>query len=341
MLPSYIRKDKETPSFPLFTSWLDLEIFQVSCFVYALVIMDKIRSSAILCKLLCCNVDHMKTDDLRKLVKRRFRQWHPDKNHDNPHQFVNEFRELKKAWDVFNGQDSYEEEEEVDSGRPSTSGMTADDLYCDEEMEFSSDSDSEYNNTPFDDEFFIPSPKKEFAIPEGVKEFFRSKSNRRASKLFMIFTPLSNEKGVIRLFEINNVYLGVIKVFLAYKIRTNKDIYCVVVSFNTDRRISDVKLSCRKCAMLPFEVFYAVKLSKMLTYLKTEYGEPVIVKVSPDPEPEKRPEGSKFNHRLLIDFALSHQISDPLELMYEYAHLGTSCDRKSEEITREHEEDHD
>ncbi|GBM36098.1 Large T antigen [Araneus ventricosus] len=43
---------------------------------------------------------------------------------------------------------------------------------------------------------------------------------------------------------------------------------------------------------------------------------------------------------MLSDFAVANEITDPYELMYDYAHLSTGCDRSPSKITNEYESDH-
>ncbi|GIY63467.1 large T antigen [Caerostris darwini] len=41
----------------------------------------------------------------------------------------------------------------------------------------------EYNDSPFDDDFFAPSPKNKFALPDNMHDYFRSATNHRADSL--------------------------------------------------------------------------------------------------------------------------------------------------------------
>lgn len=308
--------------------------------------MDKIRASAILCKLLCCSIDQLTPIALRKLVKKRFVAWHPDKNKEAPERFREEFQDLFKAWKVYNGEDTYPVSEEEYEPQPSTSQAdatwTPDDLFCDETMSDCMSEDEDYYSGPFDDEFFTPSPTKKFAVPEDVREFFRSKTNRRAGKLFALFILESNYNFIEDFFKSYNLFLGVVQIFLGWKIRTNREIMCFVIEFNSDRRLVDIRKNARKFKLHPNEVFYAVKCLKFIAHLNEKYGEPICKLKSLNTDNEKKPDASsRFNHKLICDFAIRHEISDPLELMYEYAHLGQSCDRRGLELTKEHEEDHD
>lgn len=301
-------------------------------FSFWALIMDRADALAALCRLLCCNVDHMLAtapDQLRKLVKKRFLQWHPDKNLDNPNRYKENFILLKESWAIVDGQQGSSQERSEDEP----------DLFCYESMDESEDSD--YNSTPFDDEFFHPSPKKEFAVPDDLRSFFRSKNNRRAGKLFAVFTHVDKEVSVQKMYKQFNLYAGCMTCYCAYYIRTNKDLICILINFATERRMGDLRKAARKVDMLPNEMFYAVKLRQFYKYLNDKYKDPFYKPVYPDFKEEKKPEGGKFNHKLIVDFALAHQISDAMQLMYEYAHLGVACDRKAEDITKEHEEDHE
>lgn len=144
--------------------------------------MDFTQARSALIKLLCVSVDSLNVKELSKLVKKRFLLWHPDKNAGND-VFCENFRTLHAAWTRFKLGRNWAppESEEDESDGP---GLGAEDLFCheqwDPDWETDDDEDTEYNSTPFDDDFFNASPTKNFAVPEPLRLFFRSKSNRRA-----------------------------------------------------------------------------------------------------------------------------------------------------------------
>lgn len=148
--------------------------------------MDYQEAKSSLINLLCVSVDGLTLKELSKLVRKRFLQWHPDKNKGS-NKYSENFRELFEAWKRYQKGENYREPTPEPEPEPS---FTAEDIYCDEKWDPSwdtSDTDSDYNSTPFDDEFFNASPKKKFAVPEELRLFFRSKSNRRAGKHFSVY----------------------------------------------------------------------------------------------------------------------------------------------------------
>lgn len=163
--------------------------------------MDYQEAKSVLINLLCVSVDGLTINELSKLVRKRFLQWHPDKNKGSD-KYSENFRELFEAWNRFKKGEKFQEA--PPTPEPSTS-FTAEDIYCDEKWDpswDSSDVDSDYNSTPFDDDFFHASPKKKFAIPEDLRLFFRSKSNRRAGKyLFLLY-----RQAKINLYSENKVF---------------------------------------------------------------------------------------------------------------------------------------
>lgn len=276
-----------------------------------------------LINLLCCSVEALSITDLRKLVKKRYLQWHPDKNKDNPERFVDNFRLLKESFDVYV------------KGPPTDSGcFFSEDLHCDEEWDPSWDSDeSDYNSTPFDDDFFHASPKKNFAVPEELRLFFRSKTNRRAGKVFMLFTfSDSLHRQCLEKFSKDDF----IQTFYMFAGRTNKEIYACLILTHLEIRLLDLKKRARGSSLKTCEVFYSVNKFKLLDKLYDMYKEPVYTS---GPKLEKSTkEETNFNNKQLVDFALSHEITDIFKLMYEYAHLADPCDRP--ECSKDHEDDH-
>lgn len=324
--------------------------------------MEFIQAKAALCRLLCVNIDLYPLEELKQLVNKRKLAWHPDKNRekDNPNKFSEQFMELMDAWKIFKG-------EECSSG---SFGSDEPDLHC-YESSFSSESEPEddlkwrkweranrcneekkkkekekrqerestpeYNDSPFDEEFFIPSPKKKFAIPDDMRTYFRSASNRRAGKFFSVFSLENNFEAGMKLYRRLQEFCNYFGIYL---MRTNKDLLCCLINLTNDYRLADIKKECRKVNLAPSESFYCTKVAKCIEFCKERYGQP---KAEPCryKGPETTPDGSKkMNYKLLTDFAMANEISDVYELMYEYSHLSSGCDRSPAKITNEHENDH-
>lgn len=290
--------------------------------------MDYSTACENLIKLLCCSIENLSFEDIKKLVRKRYRQWHPDKNHLNPEKYRENFMLLKESFDVYK------------KGPPADSGCFsgADDLFCDENWDPSWDqfgsenSDEEYNSTPFDDEFFNCSPKKNFAVPDELRLFFRSKTNRRAGKLFMIFSFQDS----IHLKCLENLSKENFNSFAVFAARTNKEIYCTLVLKENEMRLMDIKKICRQKSLLNVEIFYAVQKKRLYEKLIDLYGQPTYTYGTPFEKPPT--EESGFSIKQLIDFAISTKQTNVMLLMYEYAHLASACDRPA--ITKEHDEDH-
>lgn len=328
--------------------------------------MELLTAKAALVRLLGCNVDFMPFEDLKILVRKRTLAWHPDKNRDksNPNEFSELFIELIDAWKIFckynapgpsSTQGSFSDDEDFNFSSFTRSNP---DLFCYESMSESDDegpppsqfkkrkrettpprhsereSTPEYNSGPFDDDFFIPSPKKKFAIPDDMRSYFRSATNRRAGKCFLIFTPANNYDACVKL---HDTYYKTCSYYGIYSIRTDKDLCMCIIMLNNDTRLVDLKKECRKVKLHPAEAFYATKINKCVEFAKETYGEPKKepTKMSKPNTPDS---SKKINYKLISDFALSYEISDAYTLMYEYAHLATPCDRQ--EVTPEHESDH-
>lgn len=268
-----------------------------------------------LCQLLCCNIEELTIDNLRKLIKKRYRLWHPDKNVDNPDRYRENFIMLNKSWESYKRVFEYN-------------------LNCDEQLS-SSDDDDSYNSTPFDDDFFHASPKKEFAVPEYFRMFFRSASNRRAGKMFMIFCLQDHKENIDKFYYLNNK----VTFFGVWIARTNRDICVILVDYVNDWRMVDIKKDLRKSNLSKTQIFYAVKFKKLIKETIDKLGQPFL-KHGVMPEFDAKEESNKhFRHELIVRYALEHEIKEVLELMYEYAHLALPCDRP--DANREHEEDHE
>lgn len=299
--------------------------FFIACFSTSM--MDYSQACENLIKLLCCNIETLSFEKIKELVRKRYRQWHPDKNHDNPEKYRENFMLLKESFDVYK------------KGPPQDSGVfTADDLFCDENWDPSWDqfgsenSDEEYNSTPFDDDFFNASPKKNFAVPDDLRLFFRSKTNRRAGKLFMIFS--FQDSVHLKCFE--HLSKDHFTSFAVFSGRTNKEIYCTLVLKENEIRLQDLKKICRQHSLYNTEIFYAVQKKRLYEKLIDMYGQPDYTHGTPFEKPPA--EETAFSMKQLTDFAISTQQTNVMLLMYEYAHLASACDRPA--ITKEHDEDH-
>lgn len=293
--------------------------------------MDYLTARDNLIKLLCCSVETLDAEQLKKLVKKRYKLWHPDKNHEDPERYRDNFMCLKESYDVFL------KGPQEDSGT-FTAGTSAEDIFCHEEWDpsWESNSDSsDYNSTPFDDEFFNASPKKNFAVPEELRLFFRSKTNRRAGKLFMLFTFRDDlHRKCMEKLSKDDLF----KSFVCFAARTNKDIFAALIITHTDHRLIDIKKRCKHYSLKVTELFYAVHQFKLIDKLNEMYNDAIFSWGSPIERKVK--EESAFNHKQLVDFAISHDMTDVYTLMYEYAHLSDPCDRDSIDITKDHEDDH-
>lgn len=285
--------------------------------------MDFFLAKQNLIKLLCCNIESLTEEELRKLVKKRYRLWHPDKNTQNPDKYKEQFITLNESYKIYSrGQED--------------SGHFSGDFKCSEEWdptwEPESD-DSDYNSTPFDDEFFNASPKKNFAVPESLRLFFRSKTNRRAGKFFMIFTfaDTLHRKQLEEFSKCN-----IVKSFVLFQGRTNKEIYCVILVTLNEMRLIDIRKYLRKYSMSSFELFYCVKVLSLIEECQTIFQDPLYE--WGEKLKKKTVEEKTFDNKALVDFAISHEYTDVLTLMYEYAHLADPCDRP--EYTKDHEDDH-
>lgn len=288
--------------------------------------MEYYTAKSNLIKLLCCNIETLSDEDLRKLVKKRYKAWHPDKNSANPDRFKEEFITLNESYKIYRAGPR-------DSGHFSGDG---DDLRCDEEYDSSwekSSDDSDYNSTPFDDDFFTASPKKNFAVPDPLRMFFRSKTNRRAGKFFMLFTFADHiHRKALEDFSKCNIC----KSFVLFEGRTNKEIFCCILVTVNEVRLIDVRKYIKKYSINNFELFYSVKVLQLLEECSNLYGEPQYE--SGEKLKKKTVEEKHFDNRALVDFAISHEYTEVYVLMYEYAHLADPCDRP--DCTKDHEDDH-
>lgn len=276
-----------------------------------------------LCELLCVNIVTLPFKQIAILVRKRHLTWHPDKcqHLDNPNIFKDKWMLLKESWDFYKNWES------------SQPGPSQENLFCDEEL--FSDEDADYNGTPYSDEFFNPSPTKDFCIPDTHQIYFRSKSNRRAGKTFAIYFLRSDDDKLAAFYSLYNLdceYFG------AFHIRTNKDISLLLLTTKNDYKLMDVKKKLKKIKILNYEIFYAVKFKAFISFCVEKYQEPFYEPNNCGRGPQKKTISEPFNNYILVNFALRNEIADVLTLMYEYSHLATPCDRQNP--SNEHLDDH-
>lgn len=295
------------------------------------------KAIANLNKLLCANVEHLSDQELSRLVKKRYLQWHPDKNPENPNLYREQFQVLFESYEYYKahkgGQCSGASE--TDSGHFSGDFDFSDfkNMYCDEEM-FSSD-DEEYNNTGFDDQFFTPSPTKDFKVPDTHRQWFRSKSNRRAGKFFAVYCKNTQENEIKALFS---KYEFLSNFFAGFNMSTHHTIVLAVATLG-EFRIVDIKKNLKMCKIHPSEVFYCVKFKDYVQFLKNHYGQPFFCGIDNIGQP-KRASTNPFDHNLICEYALSHKIDNVLKLMVEYSHLASACTYSPSKISNDHIDDH-
>lgn len=288
--------------------------------------MNYFEAKSELIHLLGCNFEVLSADEFRKRVKKAKLAWHPDKTNRDPSK-TELFIRLDNAYKIYCKGPNYDPENDDLSG---TSAQTDPDfdLFCHETWDetFNTEDDSD------DDFVFTPSPKKNFNIPIYLEHYLRSKSNRRAGKLFLLFCELA--EGVLLENYLKNA--ADIDTCFYFHTRTNKDIACAVAKYKNDYRVCDIKKRLRKADIKnELNIAYAVKYSQLLIACKEKMGEPKFAR-----EGIKIPEDktNKFNMKQFVDYAISHEITEYFELMYEYAHLALPCDRLN--VTKDHEDDH-
>ncbi|XP_035210059.1 uncharacterized protein LOC118184493 [Stegodyphus dumicola] len=243
-------------------------------------------------------------------------QWNPRENADHLDEAFANYRDLNEAWNVF--QTRYEGfgnvYEASDEGIASTSQETT------------------YNVSPFDDSFFHPPTKIKFKIPEFLQDCVRSFNNRRAGKLVFVFTSTKHFAAMDRIKR--NIFRFV---FIAMW-KTSYQLL-LFVQFEREWRMKDIKREFAGCGVTSAEFFYAVKVKETYSKIVSEYGQPEMSDGTlPGTATEKS--NQKFNHAQLAEFAESRRITDVQILMWEYAHLAhRDCDR-TDENSKQHDEDH-
>lgn len=291
--------------------------------------MDIIEAISTLNTLFCANIEKMEFKLLKKLKHKRDLMWHPDKNPENPNLYKEQWIKLDTAWKIYVNW--------LNIGKPSTSSTN---LFCDEEM-WDSDEEfewedpenrAEYNNSGFSDEFFNPSPSKDFKIPDDHKKYFRSKSNRRAGKSFIIYVEDKYEELSRKFYSeySNNCnYFGIF-----HMSNLNMILLCTL----NDLRIFDIKKNLKKYKLHKHLVYYGVHMKDFITFCYEIYGNPMFEPVNSFRTVKQEIPKESFNHKMIADYALNNDISNHLDLMYFYTELASSC--SLEDPSNEHLEDH-
>lgn len=298
------------------------------------------KAIANLNKLLCLNIEHLTDQEISKLVKKRYLQWHPDKNPENPDLYREQFQILFQSYEFYkkHGSSRSSTSSEPDSGHFSQDFSDFDfskyeNMYCDEEMCDSDDED--YNPSGFDDNFFTPSPTKDFKVPDQHRQYFRSRSNRRAGKFFAIYCKNTQEKEVKMLF--NDKYQFLTTYFGGFKM-LNSNMLVVAMSTLGEFRLVDVKKNLKVVKINPHEIFYCVKFKEFVEFLTGLYHQ-FFIGIDNLGKP-KKPAVNPFDHNLICEYALSHKIDNVMKLMVEYSHLATNCTYSPTKISNDHLDDH-
>lgn len=307
--------------------------------------MDTSTARRNLTHLLCVNLENYSEEGIRKLVKKRILNWHPDKNNGSI-EHVEDLQLLRESYEVYKGVPSSSQNSEDSTGTresffgtKSSGVFTADDLFCDEEWDDSFENTPEYNESAYDDQFFHSSPRKNFDLPDYLSDYLRSESNRRAGKLF-ILSCLSEFRDKIDSFyaiEDSQSFQ-----YFGYFITENngKQILICVLFYFADMRISDLKKKIKKRNLTRFILKNAVKFDKLIETLTEKCGAPVKeprsgARTQKNKQPDKE---SKFNHRLLVDYCYDNNFDTVHDIMAHYEHLAFSCTYLN--YTKEHEDDH-
>lgn len=246
-----------------------------------------------LCDLLKVNIRELDTEKVKKLVRKRYLQWHPDKG-------VSSNEELFKLLNVSYNRYLKGDEEIL---------LTCDEVF--ESFGFNDDSDSdysEYNDTPFSDSSFKVSPKKGIEVPEFIKKFMRSNNNRRAGKFFFVIfdknSDLSKISENVLKCEVERAYLF-----------SNT----LIMHLNQNRIKAEVNVHFFNFKNYIIE--YAINFTSLLCTCKDLYtkcdqewgniSQNVTLK--------------NFSQKLLTEYALIENSSDVFYIMESYAHLASNC----------------
>lgn len=304
--------------------------------------MDTQTALRNLTRLLCVNLENYSDEGIRKLVKKRFLNWHPDKNNGST-EHVEDLQLLRESYQVYNGAPSSSQNSEDSTGTRDgffgSKSFTADDLFCDEEWDESFDTNSEYNESAYDDQFFHRSPRKNFNLPDYLNDFLRSESNRRAGKLFLLCCLSECKDKIDSFYHIEDSFSFNYFAYFITEYNDKQLLICVLFYF-ADMRITDLKKKFKKRNLSRFILKNAVKFDKLLIKLNEKCGPPVKeprinAKTQKNPQPDKE---SKFNHRLLVEFCYDNNFDTVQDIMAHYEHLAYPCTYPH--FTKEHEDDH-
>ncbi|GBN57511.1 hypothetical protein AVEN_177517-1 [Araneus ventricosus] len=109
---------------------------------------------------------------------------------------------------------------------------------------------------------------------------------------------------------------------MSWETRTDKDISITLIPFDTECRIEDIKKELRKLNIIPNECVYAVHFKQFVEACTNEFKKPWFEPRGMGSKDSKTPDPStKFNHILMVVYAIEHEITDVYRLTYEYAHL--------------------
>lgn len=265
-----------------------------------------------LTRLLCINVEEYSDDELLEYVKQRFIQWFRHTYTEENRYQESLLNELKQVWITYSKGKSLESPFEI----------------CTEISQ-----QSAYTQSYFDEDFFTPNINSGLEFPDFANEFLRSVSNRRKGKIFIVLTEDVTDK-VEAFYKI----CFPVDFFGAFKKNVNNvDCILILIKFVNDIGLNQVRKIMKKIC-LASESAYAVRFNDLLKCLKENCGntyfEPKSLCVTDNDEKEK------FNHKALVDFAIKFELHEVFEVMEEYAHLSTPCDRPLHAIDKDHEESH-
>lgn len=283
--------------------------------------MSKIRSLSDcyinLNSLLNCNIEQLEFNELKKLIRKRHLQWHPDKNPDNPNLYRDKWISLFKSWKYY-----LKHVVNVSESQPSTSSEEPDNDNLFSDSEVFSDEDMDYNQTPYSDDFFYTSPTKDFKQPESHKNYYRSATNRRAGKSFIIYclaTDLDFLKTVYDKYNCLCDYFGIFKFY------TNKSLCGALLSTLNEYRILDIKKNCKAVNLKIFKIEYCVKFKSFIEFCVQTHGEPCYEPCNDARGKTKKQITQVFNNNLIVSYAISHNVTNVLTLMSMYSHLAKPC----------------
>ncbi|GBO16248.1 hypothetical protein AVEN_188876-1 [Araneus ventricosus] len=110
---------------------------------------------------------------------------------------------------------------------------------------------------------------------------------------------------------------------MSWETRNDKDISVTLIPFDTESRVGDIKKELRRLKIIPNECVYAVHLKQFFEACRNEFKKPWLEPRGMGSKDSKTPNPStKFNHELMVVYAIAHEITDVYRLTYDYAHLG-------------------